>query len=243
MSWLIFGFTITILISNVSSYTTIPGDTTWIDTPDNTEPYYYQTRTNAETGDGNYWYYPEYVPERVNDQGGLAGVTGTVPGTGEAVWGWWNYWNQDGSRDPDRSMVRSFACGSVGTVTVSFNLFMCTNNDDTAVIWKRISSQGLVTDARLFSNSCFKTNNNAWGNSPTGTDCTRTVERCQVSETFITEGPLDTIVLKFTFTAYANSPGQSYHTGAMSGLQVHCTRRETDAPTKQPTSPTKTPST
>eukprot|EP01084_Bolivina_argentea_P099959 179599_1 len=121
MSSLIFGFTITILISNVSSYTTIAGDTTWPDTVDNTEPNYYQTRTNAETDDGDYWYYPEYTTNRANDQGGLAGVQGKVPGTNEDVWGWWNYWNQDGSRDPDRSMVRYFACGSVATVTVSFN--------------------------------------------------------------------------------------------------------------------------
>eukprot|EP01084_Bolivina_argentea_P099960 179600_1 len=132
MSSLIFGFTITILISNVSSYTTIPGDTTWIDTPNENEPYYYQTRTNAETDDGDYWYYPEYVPERVNDQGGLAGVTSTVPGTGDKVWGWWNLWDQNSnnidSEDPDRSMVRSFACGSVGTVTVSFNFWMCVAN-------------------------------------------------------------------------------------------------------------------
>eukprot|EP01084_Bolivina_argentea_P287953 494157_1 len=243
MSWLIFGFTITILISNVSSYTTIPGDTTWIDTVDNTEPNYYQTRTDAETGDGNYWYYPEYVPERVNDQGGLAGVTGTVPGTGEAVWGWWNYWNQDGSRDPDRSMVRSFTCGSVGTVEVSFNFWMCTSNSNTALTWKRISSQGLVTDAKTYGGGCFSANSGAWGQNPAGTQCTGiNIKRCQVSETFITEGPLDTIVLQFMFAAYSNSPGQTYHTGAMNGLQVKCIRRETESPTRQPTSTTNTPS-
>eukprot|EP01084_Bolivina_argentea_P287952 494152_1 len=254
MSWLIFGFTITILISNVSSYTTIPGDTTWIDTVDNTEPNYYQTRTDAETGDGNYWYYPEYVPERVNDQGGLAGVTGTVPGTGEAVWGWWNYWYQNSNGinggDPARSMTRYFECGSTGTVDISVNFFMCNDYTgnlaaDTHVTMKRLSSGGAVTQflVRLHDDICW---NNYGGSNPSGAQCTTQVKRCQVTDSFSTTGPGDTFVLKFTWQSRSQGALNSYHTAAMNGLQITCNQIPTKAPTISPTvtttEPTKTPS-
>eukprot|EP01083_Nonionella_stella_P238972 836942_1 len=213
MLWLIFGFTITILINNVLSSTPIAGDTTWIDTVDNTEPNYYQTRSNAFTGDGDYWFYPEYRANnlRSNDQNGLAGVTGKVPGTNEDVWGWWYWWEQDFSstviEDPSRSMARNFECSSYGTVNISVDFFMCLQDNNyhsnTAIYMRRVSSFNTII-SNVLSNRKYPYHN-CWtpiagsNAGPSGTNCSNTVYRCHVTDSFPTNGPGEPFILKFNW--------------------------------------------